>query len=195
MIATFALGASLILAGTPAGAVSAATSPAAGASAEAGATRTVSFRGLVIRIPAAWKTRKEYGELRVTTGACSKRAAECPGFSLKGPQGIKYAYEGGPYRLGQPYHPSTGVMECVPVKKYMNGALPTRPARSMNVEVGGVAARFTEWRLPCVTQQGKPTSASYTQRVWYLKAKKVLVVDHWRTPGLAKILKNAVWSG
>ncbi|WP_185844513.1 hypothetical protein [Nonomuraea sp. WAC 01424] len=178
MLMTLTLSAALVLTGTP-----------------AQATKSVSFQGFTIQIPAAWKVKKDpVGGLAVVTGACSKRAAECPGFSIGGARDIAYASEGGPYKVGAPYHPSSGVMECVPDKRYWEGVQPVKPARTSTVAVGaGRTARFTEWRLTCQTKTSKPTSVAYTQRIWYLRKEKVLVVDQWKTPGLGNILAKAVW--
>ncbi|NUR90375.1 MAG: hypothetical protein HOY71_40390 [Nonomuraea sp.] len=178
MLMTLTLSAALVLTGTP-----------------AQATKPVSFRGFTIQVPIGWKVKKDaIGGLDVVTGACSKRAVECPGFSIGGPRAIAYASEGGPYRAGQPYHPSSGVMECVPDRRYWEGVPPVRPSRAANVRVGaGHRARFTEWKLNCRTKTGKPTSVSFTQRIWYLRKENILVVDQWKTPGLGTILAMAVW--
>ena len=37
---------------------------------------------------------------------------------------------------------------------------------------------------------GKP-KGSYLQRLWYLKASGILVVDEWKTPGLPEALAAA----
>ncbi|MFF0862763.1 hypothetical protein ACFYUV_13495 [Nonomuraea sp. NPDC003560] len=178
MLMTLTLSAALVLTGTP-----------------AQATKPVSFRGFTIQIPVSWKVKKDpVGGLDVVTGACSKRAMECPGFSLGGPRAISYASEGGTYRPGEPYHPSTGVVECVPDRRYFEGVPPVRPSRAATVQVGaGHRARFTEWRLGCQTKTSKPVPVSFTQRIWYLRKEKVLVVDQWKTPGLGNILAKAVW--
>ncbi|NRQ30251.1 hypothetical protein HII36_00135 [Nonomuraea sp. NN258] len=173
MIMTLALSASLVLTGSPAQA----------------ATKPVTFQGFTIKVPAAWKAKKEGTGLRVITGACSPKAAECHGFLLGGPTSVKYGSEGGPYRLDQPYHPSSGVTECVPAKKYTSGQ--AKLVRTAKAAFGGQRAQFTEWKVSCDGSRLNVTS--YRQRVWYVKAEKVIVVDHWRTPGLAAILAKAVW--
>ncbi|SEK24674.1 hypothetical protein [Nonomuraea pusilla] len=175
MILSVALSASLALTGSPAHA----------------ATKPVTFQGFTIQVPIQWHAKKEGVNLRVITGVCSPQAAECQSFLLGGPQAVKYASEGGPYRPDQPYHPSSGVTECVPVKKYNSGQA-TRVRTSKAVFGAGQRARFTEWKVSC--DGSELNVASYTQRVWYVKAKKVIVVDHWKTPGLGGILAKAVWS-
>lgn len=174
MILTIALSASLALTGS---------------SAQV-ATKPVTFQGFTIQVPVMWHAKKEGVNLRVITGACSPRAAECKSFLLGGPRAIKYAYEGNPYRPDQAYHPSSGVTECVPMKKYFSGQA-TRVRTSKAAFGTGQQARFTEWKVSC--DGSKLNVASYTQRVWYVKGKKVIVVDHWKTPGLGAILAKAVW--
>ncbi|NUW34181.1 hypothetical protein HTZ77_22475 [Nonomuraea sp. SMC257] len=174
MIMTVALSASLALTGSPAHA----------------ATKPVTFQGFTLQVPARWKTKKEGVDLRVITGACSAQAAECTGFLLGGPQAVKYASEGGAYRSDQPYHPSSGVTECVPAKKYTSGQA-TRVRTSKAAFGTGQQAQFTEWKVSCDGSRTNVTS--YTQRVWYVKGKKVIVVDHWKTAGLDAILGKAVW--
>ncbi|MFC4117161.1 hypothetical protein [Nonomuraea zeae] len=174
MILTVALSASLVLTGSPAQA----------------ATKPVTFQGFTLRVPLTWHTKKEGVNLRVITGACSPAAAECRSFLLGGPRAVRYASEGSAYQADRPYHPSSGVSECVPKKKYFSGQA-TRVRTSKAAFGAGQRARFTEWKVSC--DGGRLNVASYTQRVWYVKAKKVIVVDHWKTPGLGAILGKAVW--
>ncbi|GAA2871916.1 hypothetical protein GCM10010517_32240 [Streptosporangium fragile] len=159
------------------------------------ATKTVSFRGFSIQVPATWKVEKDpVGNLYVSTGSCPKNALQCAGFSIGGPGDIKTAYEGGPYRPNEPYHPGSDIGYCPPDKRYAIDQPPARPAKAGGAPFGtGHKARFAEWRLRCMTVTGKATSITYTQRIWYLAAEKVIVVDEWKTPGLAKILGKAVW--
>ncbi|MFF3671894.1 hypothetical protein [Microtetraspora malaysiensis] len=174
MILTLALSASLALTGSTAQAT----------------TKPVTFQGFTIQVPLQWHVKKEGGGLRVITGACSPQAAECQSFLLGGPGHIKYASEGNPYRTDQPYHPSSGVTQCVPMKKYSSGQA-NRVKTSKAAFGTGQQALFTEWKVSC--DGSKLNVASYTQSLWYVKAKKVLVVDHWKTPGLGAILAKAVW--
>ncbi|GLW96679.1 hypothetical protein [Microtetraspora sp. NBRC 16547] len=174
MILTLALSASLAMTGSTAHV----------------ATKPVTFQGFTIQVPLQWHVKKEGVNLRVITGACSPQAAECQSFLLGGAQAIKYASEGNPYRTDQAYHPSSGVTECVPMKKYFSGQA-TRVKTSKAAFGTGQQALFTEWKVSC--DGSKANAASYTQRVWYVKAKKVIVVDHWKTPELGAILAKAVW--
>ncbi|MER5622890.1 hypothetical protein ABT061_17815 [Streptosporangium sp. NPDC002544] len=169
MIITIALSASLLLTGAPAQT----------------SVKTVSFQGFSIQVPSTWRTNAEGSGLRVITGACSKQATECKGFLLGGSDQVKYGHEGGPYQVGQLFHPSSGVMECVPDKKHLESG--AKLVHSRNVSFGGKPARYNQFTVSCGTK------LSYTQRVWYVKSKKVMVVDHWKTPGLSSILRQAIW--
>jgi hypothetical protein len=174
---TIALSASLVLTG----------------SAVQTATKPVSFRGLTIQVPAKWQVKKSGTEaLRVSTGACSKKAAECAGFTLGGPLAIKYGNENKAYTPDQPYRgASTGAVECVVDKRvFTNGT--GEKVRIAKVPFGaGQQAQFAEWKRFCDGK--KPKSVSYTQRIWFSQAKQVIVVDDWKTPGLGDILGKAVW--
>ncbi|MFD1939150.1 MULTISPECIES: hypothetical protein [Nonomuraea] len=159
-------------------------------------TQSLSFRGATIKVPAAWKVKKSgFGSVHVITGPCSKKAVDCQGFWLHGPQSIKYASEGNPFRVDQPYHPSSGVMECTHDKRYYSSPLPEKPTVSGLRQVGsGHKAYHREWKITCHSQQTfKPTKVTYPQRIWYLPASKILIVDEWSTPGLGAALKRAVW--
>ncbi|MEU4328986.1 hypothetical protein [Nonomuraea dietziae] len=147
-------------------------------------TVRATFQGFAIQVPAKWQVKKEGPNLRVITGACSPRAAECRSFWLGGPGALKDASEGSPYHPSRPFHPSSGVELCVPAKKYFSGE--TRRVSTAKVPFGrGQRAQFTQWKVSCDGSTLNVTS--YTQRIWYVKAKKVIVVDHWKTPGLGAL--------
>ncbi|MBT2225851.1 hypothetical protein [Nonomuraea sp. NEAU-A123] len=177
MITTIALSASLVLTGSPAQA----------------ATKPVFFRGLTVQIPAKWTAKRLVtGDLHIFTGACSRKAAECEGFTLGGPVAIKYGNENKKYTPDQPYRgASTGATECVLDKRiFANGT--GNLVRTSKVPFGaGQRAQFTEWKRFCDGK--KPNSVTYTQRVWFSQAKQVIVIDEWKTPGLGDILGKAVW--
>ncbi|WP_248959239.1 hypothetical protein [Sphaerisporangium perillae] len=177
MIMTIALSASLLLTGSPAQA----------------ATKPVSFRGFTIQIPAKWQVKRLGTDaLQIFTGACSKKAAECEGFTLGGPLAIKYGNESNKYTPDQPYRgASTGAVECVLDKRvFVNGT--GKLVRTAKVRFGaGHRAQFTEWKRFC--DGTKPNSITYTQRIWFLRAKQVIVIDDWKTPGLGSFLSKAVW--
>jgi hypothetical protein len=159
----------------------------------AAATKPITFGKLTIQVPAKWKVKKHGGGYHVLTGGCSKRAAECDGFWLLGKEAIKYAKEAGPYALDHPYHPSTGVMYCVKDKRYWSSPMPQKPSVTGYKQVGDRKAHYTEWKITC-SDNGRPTKVTYPQRLWYLPKSKLLVVDEFKTPGLARILKAAAWS-
>ena len=64
----------------------------------------------------------------------------------------------------------------------------TRPAKRGTAKVGGKDAVYREWKVGCVDARTGEPETSYTQRVWYLKASGILVVDEWSTPGLGAVL-------
>ncbi|MEU4699960.1 hypothetical protein [Nonomuraea dietziae] len=177
MLMTLAVTASLVLSGTPS------------------AAEPVSFRGATIQVPSSWKVKKtDWGALHVLTGGCGRRAMECRGFWLLGPSGIKHASENNPFRVDQPYHPSSGVMPCTHDKRYYSSPMPAKPSVSGLRQVGsGHKAYYRQWKVTCHTERGKPTKISYPQRIWYLPSSKILVVDEWDTPGLGAMLRRASW--
>ncbi|MFI6325748.1 hypothetical protein ACIBG8_50105 [Nonomuraea sp. NPDC050556] len=159
-------------------------------------TKEVTFRGMTLQIPSSWKLKKSDGgdAIHVLTGGCPARAMECRGFWLLGPRGIKYASEGGPYELEEPYHPSTGVTECTLDKHYWSEPQPQKPSVSGVRPMGaGHKATYRQWQIDCHTPKGKPTKVGYPQKIWHLPKSKILVVDEFSTPGLDRIFKNAVW--
>lgn len=190
MLTPLALTAALPLSGAPA--QSAATKPPA----RSAVTKPLTFRGMTVRIPRDW-TVKKVGDsgLRVRTGPCSSHAAECPGFLLLGPKGIRWAYEGRSFEPDYPYHPSTGVQLCVPDKRYYE-VTPQRPSVKGTRQIGaGHRASYRLWKVRCVTRVFKPSEPQvrYTQRTWYLPSSKILIVDQWSTPGLGGLLRRASW--
>jgi len=171
MILALALTASLTLTGAP-------------------ETKPVTYQGFTIQVPAKWQVKKEGDALRFVTGACSPRAAECRSFLLGGASVLRDASEGSPYHPSRPYHPSSGAEQCVPAKKYFSGGA-TRISTTSVPFGKGQRALLTQWRVSCDGSTLNVTS--YTQRIWYVKAKKVIVVDNWKTPGLGAVLAKAVW--
>lgn len=170
---TVALSASLLLSATPAEV----------------ATKPVTYSGFTIQVPAKWRVKKLGPEVvHVYTGACAKKAAECEGFTLGGPMSIAHGNEDSAYTPSRPYQSSTGVVEC-PVDKKLFADGRGKLVSAGKAPFGkGRRAGFAEWKLTC-----DGGSVTYPQRVWFLKTKKVIVVDQWKTPGLGAILAKAVW--
>ena len=155
------------------------------------AERPLTFRGLTLRLRGSWRAGGGGDQVQVVTGQACRRSAggvDCPGFLLLGPSQIAIASELSPYDPERPWHPGAGVEGCPQDRDGLAETTPTRPARQGTAKVGGKDAVFREWRIGCVdARTGKP-KAGYTQRVWYLKAAGILVVDEWSTPGLGQVL-------
>ncbi|MEV0584304.1 hypothetical protein [Nonomuraea sp. NPDC050310] len=179
MLTTLAVTASLLLTGAP---------------AHGTATKPLTFRGMTLQIPKTWKVAKDVWGLHVKTGRCDRRAAECRGFHLVGPEGISYGRHGNPYRPDAQYHPGNGLSACLPDKRYVEDFPGKLLESGLRPAGAGRKAAYSVWRVGCSTQTGKWTSLSYRERVWYLPTSKILVFDQWSTAGLGSILGRASWS-
>ena len=160
-----------------------------GPTGPAGAPLT--FRRLTIRLAKGWRAGGGGDHVEVTTSRACRRSAggvDCPGFLLLGPTQIAIASELSPFDPDRVWHPGTGVEGCPQDRDGLAEQTPTKPAKRGVAKVGGKDAVYREWKVGCVdAQTGKPET-SYTQRVWYLKASGILVVDEWSTPGLGAVL-------
>jgi hypothetical protein len=160
-----------------------------GQTGPAGAPLT--FRRLTIRLAKGWRAGGGGDHVEVATGRACRRSAggvDCPGFLLLGPTQIAIASELSPFDPARVWHPGAGVEGCPEDRDGLAEVTPSRPAKQATAKVGGKDAAYREWRIGCVdARTGKP-KASYTQRVWYLKASGILVVDEWSTPGLGAVL-------
>jgi hypothetical protein len=163
-----------------------------GQTGPAGAPLT--FRRLTIRLGRGWRAGGGGDHVEVATSRACRRSAgrvDCPGFLLLGPSQIAIASELAPFDPDQVWHPGSGVEGCPEDRDGLAEVPPAKPAKRGVAKVGGKDAVYREWRVGCVdARTGKP-EASYTQRVWYLKASKILVVDEWSTPGLGEALAAA----
>jgi hypothetical protein len=154
----------------------------------------LTFRRLTIRLARGWRAGGGGDQVEVATSRACRRSAgrvDCPGFLLLGPSQIAIASELAPYDPERPWHPGTGIEGCPQDRDGLAEVTPSKPAKRGVAKVGGKDAVYREWRVGCVdAETGKP-EASYTQRVWYLKASRILVVDEWSTPGLGETLATA----
>jgi len=154
----------------------------------------LSFRHLTIRLERGWRARGGGDHVEVTTGRPCRRSAggvDCPGFLLLGPTQIAIANELAPFDPDKVWHPGAGVEGCPADRDGLAEVTPARPAKQGTAEVGGKPAVYREWRIGCVdAKTGKPRDG-YIQRVWYLKASGILVVDEWSTSGLPEALAAA----
>ena len=163
-----------------------------GQTGPAGAPLT--FRRLTIRLGRGWRAGGGGDQVEVATSRACRRSAgrvDCPGFLLLGPTQIAIASELTPYDPDQVWHPGSGVEGCPQDRDGLAEVTPTKPAKRGVAKVGGKDAVYREWRVSCVDARTGEPKASYTQRVWYLKASKILVVDEWSTPGLGEALAAA----
>jgi hypothetical protein len=163
-----------------------------GQTGPAGAPLT--FRRLTIRLGRGWRAGGGGDHVEVATSRACRRSAgqvDCPGFLLLGPSQIAIASELAPYDPDQVWHPGSGVEGCPQDRDGLAEVTPSRPTKRGVAKVGGKDAVYREWRIRCVDARTGEPEASYTQRVWYLKASKILVVDEWSTPRLAETLAAA----
>jgi hypothetical protein len=163
-----------------------------GQTGPAGAPLT--FRRLTIRLGRGWRAGGGGDQVEVATSRACRRSAgrvDCPGFLLLGPSQIAIASELAPYDPDQVWHPGSGVEGCPQDRDGLAEVTPTKPAKRGVAKVGGKDAVYREWRVSCVDARTGEPEAGYTQRVWYLKASKILVVDEWSTPGLGEVLAAA----
>jgi hypothetical protein len=165
-----------------------------GQTGPAGAPLT--FRRLTIRLGRGWRAGGGGDHVEVATSRACRRSAgrvDCPGFLLLGPSQIAIASELAPFDPDQVWHPGSGVEGCPQDRDGLAEVTPTKPTKRGVAKVGGKDAVYREWRVGCVDARTGEPEASYTQRVWYLKASKILVVDEWSTSGLGEALAAATF--
>jgi hypothetical protein len=163
-----------------------------GPTGPAGAPLT--FRHLTVRLARGWRAGGGGDHVEVTTGRPCRRSAggvDCPGFLLLGPTQIAIASELAPFDPDKVWHPGAGVEGCPADRDGLAEVTPARPAKQGTAEVGGKQAVYREWRVGCVDARTGEPKGGYLQRLWYLKASGILVVDEWTTPGLPEALAAA----
>jgi hypothetical protein len=151
----------------------------------------LAFRHLTIRLARGWRAGGGGDHVEVATSRACRRSAggvDCPGFLLLGPSQIAIANQLAPFDPDTVWHPGAGVEGCPQDRDGLAEVPPARPSKEGKAKVGGKDAVYREWRVGCVdARTGKPKDG-YLQRVWYLKASGILVVDEWSTPGLPQVL-------
>lgn len=174
--------------------------PAAAAAGGSSATQLLRLRaGLTLEIPKKWRVYGTKDQVRVVTGACKKPKShyfepKCDSFWIMGPKALKTGGEGfqryNP--INGPFYPAVDVVPCSRNPKYGQVIGKAVVVSSRNV---GVAhkAHYRVWPVRCITYDGAVQKLTFKQREWYLAKQQILIVDQWNTPGLATILKNAVW--
>jgi hypothetical protein len=154
----------------------------------------LTFRHLTLQLARGWRAGGSGDHVEVATSRACRRSAggvDCPGFLLLGPTQIAIASELAPFDPDKVWHPGTGVEGCPQDRDGLAEVTPTRPARRGVAKVGGKDAVYREWRVACVDARTGAPKGGYTQRVWYLERSGILVVDEWKTQGLAEVLAAA----
>ncbi|MFC9973392.1 serine/threonine-protein kinase [Spirillospora sp. NPDC127200] len=153
-------------------------------------------------------------EFRVDTGAkCKGKPSpeethrekyaymtRCPGFAVLGESSISphpnMNQEN--YTRNGPFHPGTDPSHvCPPGPDTYKGIRSPQKPETRNgtlAPVGPRQAEYYEWRLVCMDfADMDKTGPSFRQRLWYLPASKILIVDEWDVPGLPEVLARAQW--
>ena len=163
-----------------------------GQTGPAGAPLT--FRHLTLRLSRGWRAGGGGDHVEVATSRACRRSAggvDCPGFLLLGPTQIAIASQLAPFDPDKVWHPGAGVEGCPTDRDGLAEVTPASPVKRGLAKVGGKPAVYREWRIGCVDARTGKAETAYLQRVWYLKASGILVVDEWRTQGLAEVLAAA----
>ncbi|GAA3007386.1 hypothetical protein GCM10017559_31890 [Streptosporangium longisporum] len=156
--------------------------------------------GLTLEIPASWRVYGTADRVRVVTGACARPGGDffqprCDSFWVMGPKALKNGGEGlRRYDPTQgPFFPAGDVPPCPTNPRYGHviGKATTVGYRTVGA---GHRAHYRVWPGRCITYNGAVQKSTFDQREWYLPTSKILVIDKWSTPGLDRILKNAVWA-
>ncbi len=188
------------------------SSPAGTTSPGAAGTRTLRLGHLVLQVPATWRVTytDALGDFTVSTGACTgenlrggEGGSACPSFSLIAGAGATHtpAPTTRTYVPSVPYNTSTGVTGC-PGKQYTGDPFwarlgPGQPYASGYASVTAAkTADYTVWRMGCGLESSTGTASAsfyFEQRDWYLPVSRILIVDEYSTPGLARILATATW--
>ncbi|WP_248960465.1 hypothetical protein [Sphaerisporangium perillae] len=172
-------------------------------SAEATSSSTALLRlrgGLTLEIPGSWRVYGNADQVRVVTGSCARPKGsyfepKCDSFWVMGPEALKTGGEGfRRYDPDQgPFYPASDVPPCPKNPKY--GQVIGKAIAVGYRDIGAAhKASYRVWPGRCVGYVDGKQRSTFSQREWYLPKTKILVVDQWNTPGLAGILKNAVWA-
>lgn len=168
--------------------------------ASASATTMLRLRGgLTLEIPSTWQVHGSADRVRVVTGSCARPKGgyfepRCDSFWVIGPKALKTGAEGfRPYNPDQgPFYPASAVPPCPTNPRYGQVIGKAIAVGYRNIGVA-TKAHYRVWPGRCVRHDNGEQKSTFNQREWYLPKTKTLIVDQWATPGLAAILKNAVW--
>ncbi|REF00448.1 serine/threonine-protein kinase [Thermomonospora umbrina] len=181
---------------------------------------TVSFGKFSLAVPKTWRVRGatvtpttgdpvdiEYA-VRVP-GRCTRNPTErrasfppshyCPRFEVLGRYSLRpndfFYGEFESFTLNAPYHLGTDPSHvCPPAPNRYFGIRSGGLLRRGLADVGDRRAEYREWRMICISDNLERSSVTFVQRLWYLPQSQILIVDEWNTPGLARILADAVWT-
>ncbi|WP_053617509.1 serine/threonine-protein kinase [Nocardiopsis sp. NRRL B-16309] len=170
--------------------------------AEEEATSTLEYRGMTVELPEGWEAVRQERTFRTDAGEeiddewflvgtdpdsdCAfEDRTDCPYLEIAGPGAI--AADG--LTEDAMYYPGGGMELCTDSQAAT--ATPPREERSL-APIGERMAYYRVWSVPCLTgiEPNAPT-AYYEQRYWLLPESQILVVDNFRTEGLAEVLAAA----
>jgi hypothetical protein len=166
-------------------------------------TQTVEYRGMTLELPAEWEVVRQEDSFFTDNGVelmvdewilvstdpdnpCTfADRLDCPYVEIAGPGAISAdeLTEDGMY------YPGGGVEVCTPTQ----GAAATPPQEEQSLApIGERMAYYRVWAVPCMSSaELNAPMAYYEQRYWLLPESQILVVDNFRTEGLAEILADA----
>ncbi|WP_051467857.1 serine/threonine-protein kinase [Actinomadura oligospora] len=191
-----------------------APSRTAAAEHDATAGKALPLGRLQMRVPASWEAfpitvrGRAADSFYVTrAGGCptggtwrpsASSLGSCPGFAVMGPsffdRSESSAYGGGPYDPKDTFG-SKVAMSCPRHPDLVAGGSGKGASQTgfKGIELGGRAAEYHQWRVPCFEREGDGTGSVYTERIWYAPSAQIVVVDAWNTPDLDTLLQRATW--
>ncbi|PSK86275.1 serine/threonine protein kinase [Murinocardiopsis flavida] len=124
----------------------------------------------------------------------------CPHVKVMAAGGISTGYAQSPLDETKPFHPATQPYTCDPALDTRAEPAPgSSPEEPMTADLGDIGSRRAFYRVfdaSChdgpddeVNTEGPPRY--YEQRYWLLPESEILIVDEYRTEGLADILAKA----
>ncbi|MFC4561857.1 serine/threonine protein kinase [Nocardiopsis mangrovi] len=184
--------------------------------AEDNGPQTVDFRALTLELPGSWEVRRETTSF-ASTGAAPAVEDEwlfvgtdpgtgcgspdwwgghyaCPHLKILGPGGIGTGFAAATLTENDPFMPQTEPYTCDPSVE----AAESEPAEEVRTlaPIGERSAFYRVWNVPCTEADGDGVSTDgptryYEQRYWLLPESEILIVDNYRTEGLAELLERA----
>jgi hypothetical protein len=172
-------------------------------------TQTVEYRGMTLELPAEWEVARQEHRYVDRDGAFATGVPEeivdesilistdpdnpctfedrldCPHVEIAGPGAITTERVTGDAL----YYTGGGAELCT--TSYGAAATPPREEQTL-APIGERMAYYRVWSMPCMTSIEPNTPLNYyEQRYWLLPESQILVVDNFRTEGLAEILADA----